>query len=265
MGVALRCRFDKASELPIPQDPTSLFVECYLQDSLPPRLLLSQTQQYFDEITLSPINAGIVELETPSGDVIQLKSGTYIDADARKVYNWAADVPIYLKAGQIWKLRASDTNGHVISATSIVMQKIVPDSIVYIARDNDTAVFCTSWQKDPPGQVNYYRLIVNQDTLSAPAKDDILFADNFRDGQQFPIRTGFSLALNRTLFVRLYSVEPTYYAFLASVSRAQRNNGNPFAQPNRLQSAIQGGYGVFTTLVYAQKSFVTSARRGKIL
>jgi hypothetical protein len=40
------------------------------------------------------------------------------------------------------------------------------------------------------------------------------------------------------------------------VSSAANANGNPFAQPAKVKSTVQGGLGVFATLVYDRKKIV---------
>jgi len=263
--MALKCKFDKATDIPIPQDPTQLFIECYLQDSLPPRLLLSRTQGYFDSVALVGVTNAKVTLTAPDGAKIALSPGIYFSLQERKAYNWGGPDPIYLKAGDKWRLDVVDTNGVAIWAESIVMPKIRIDSITYQARDNDTLAYCATWQKDPSGQTNFYRMVANQDSLSGSSLAEVTFQDNFRNGEEFPIRTGFAFGLNHKAYIRVFALEPTYYDFVQSVNQAQRNNGNPFSQPNRLKSAIHGGLGVFTSLVYDKRTFVLAKRSGKIL
>lgn len=264
-GLLSGCDFDKAVDVALPQQAPQLFVECYLRDSTEPRLALSLTQGYFDSVSIAPVFFGTVYLEAPDGHRIDLQAGIYIDDQEKKVYNWAADEIIRLKAGETWKLTCEDTTGRKITASSVVMAKIPIDSVTYEVRTNDTAAYCATWVKDPGGKTNYYRLLVNRDSISGEASTDFASLDNFRDGTEAPFRTGYVLTYKRRAFVRLYSLEPNYYAFLQSVAQAQRNNGNPFAQPNRLKATVQGGLGAFTTLVYDERSFVLEERKGKVL
>ena len=47
----------------------------------------------------------------------------------------------------------------------------------------------------------------------------------------------------------LFRINSEYYSFQQSVREAARANGNPFAQPARSHSTVEGGIGVFTVLV----------------
>jgi Domain of unknown function (DUF4249) len=262
--LASGCDFDKVASIAIPQDPPQLFVECYLEDGKPPRLLLSRTQPYFDSVSLNPVLAGTVSLLGPTG-IIPLEVGIYEDEETGKVYNWGSYDPIRLQPGDVWKLTVRDTAGHILTAQSKVMPQIPIDSVTYMARDNDSAVYLTAWLKDPAGITNYYRIVVNKDSLTGASSTTFSFQDNFRDGQEFPMRTGYVMHINNVAYVRVFSLEPSYYEFVESIEAAQRNNGNPFAQPNKLKSSITGGLGVFTTLVYDQRKFAIVGRSGRVL
>jgi hypothetical protein len=263
-GVLSSCDFDKLASIPIPQDPPQLLVECYLEDSMPPRLDLSMTQGYFDSVNIVPVYKADIVLIAPDGTEIPFEFDIYVDRERGKIYNWGAADIIRLHEGEVWKLRIQDSSGRVITAQSVVTKKIPIDSITYQMRDNDTLAYAAAWVKDVPNVVNYYRMIANVDSMNGQANSSFAFQDNFRDGQEFPMRTGYSLAWHDTVTVRVYSLEPAYYHFLNSVAQAQRNNGNPFAQPNRLKSTVSGGIGVFTTLVWDKRTFVVNQPKGKV-
>ena len=257
--------FDKPADIPFPSYTPQLFVECYLQDSLPPRLALSLTQGYFDSVTIDAVFQGTVYLEAPDGRRIDLQPGLYQDKKNNKAYNWGASDIIYLREGDTWKLSASDTKGHRLTGIAQVPARVPLDSVVYQVRDNDTSAYCVAWFKDKAAVSNYYRLVVNRDSINGTSSTDGAFQDAFRDGQEVPARSGYVFALGDTVFVRLYSLDPVYFTFLQSATQAIRNNGNPFTQPNKLKATVDGGLGVFAALVYDQRRFVASERKGKVL
>ena len=267
VGCAVACNsFDKPADIPIPQEPPQLFVECYLEDGRPPLLALSLTQSFFAPVGLVPVSNATVELTAPGGQRIALQNGIFPDMGLRKLYNWAAPgTTIRLQAGDVWQLTITDSAGRRLTAQTRVMPKVPIDSVTYAARDNDTTAYCAAWVQDPPGQANFYRIVVNADSANGGAATDYSTEDNFRNGQSAPIRTGYTVALGDTVFLRLFSIEQSYYQFLESVQAAQRNNGNPFAQPNALRSTVQGGLGVFTAMVYDERRFRIRERRGKVL
>ena len=51
-------------------------------------------------------------------------------------------------------------------------------------------------------------------------------------------------------------MDADHYSFQQSVREAIRANGNPFAQPARIRSTVQGGLGVFTVLVADRKTVI---------
>ncbi len=272
LGMLLACAlaacdsFDKPADIPIPQEPPQLFVECYIEDGRPPLLALSLTQSFFAPVGLVPVSNAEVELTAPDGRRIPLQNGVFPDLRQRKLYNWAAPgTAISLQAGDIWRLTITDTAGRRLIAQTVVMPKVPIDSVTYAARDNDTTAYCAAWINDPPGKANFYRIVVNADSANGGAATDYSTEDNFRNGQSAPIRTGYTVVVGDSVFLRLFSIEQSYYQFLESVQAAQRNNGNPFAQPNALRSTVQGGLGVFTALVYDERRFRITQRKGRVL
>ncbi|HSI89864.1 MAG TPA: DUF4249 family protein, partial [Adhaeribacter sp.] len=85
---------------------------------------------------------------------------------------------------------------------------------------------------------------------------DFFATDRLNNGENIMFGTTYRFTPGDTLFVTLYHLERSYYDFLNTVDDAQDANGNPFAQPSAVKSTVQGGLGVFTTLVYDRRQVV---------
>ena len=108
---------------------------------------------------------------------------------------------------------------------------------------------------DDPAVDNYYRIQIHRDSLNQKADVDFSLDDTFATNNEVTIGTGYNYRKEDNLYVTLYHIEKKYYDFLQSVESAANSNGNPFAQPARVKSSVQGGIGIFTTLVYDRKEF----------
>jgi hypothetical protein len=97
---------------------------------------------------------------------------------------------------------------------------------------------------------------VQRDSVNNRAEIDYAADDNLSNGQAAAFGTGYDFEKDDTVFVSLYHLEKPYYDFFNSVEAARDANGNPFAQPASVISTVQGGYGVFTNLVYDRKMII---------
>jgi hypothetical protein len=172
------------------------------------------------------------------------------DFKSSKFYNYNTPA-LPLQDGQTVQLTVADTLGRTLMGNSVVLPVVPIDSVrIVFSQDGDSSAYLTVWFTDPGNQADYYRLIVNKDSLQAPASGGGLLQDNARDGHAIAMRTGYSFKPTDKVYIRLFHLEKAYYDYLTSVSDAQGSNGNPFAQPATIKSTVTGGKGVFTVLRY---------------
>ena len=96
----------------------------------------------------------------------------------------------------------------------------------------------------------------NKDTLKLTTETDFTYAGIFSTDGVVTIGTRYAFKKKDTLFVRLFNIENQYYDYKRSVDASQSANGNPFAQPVSITSGVEGGIGVFTTLVYDKRNVI---------
>jgi len=242
------CNFEKDLDLNLDGNK-ELYVEAYLEPDQPGRLLLTTTTGYFDSLAIPLIQQATATV-TVNGTTQAFTNQTYIDRKASKVYNYLAPA-LPFQDGQTVELNVSDSLGRHLVGISLVMHEVPIDSVkVVFSQQGDSLAYLSVWFTDPPNQADYYRLIVNKDSLQAPAAGGGLLQDNSRDGKAIAMRTGYNFKPKDKVYLRLYHLEKAYYDYLTSVSDAQGSNGNPFAQPASVKSTVTGGKGVFTVLRY---------------
>jgi len=250
------CNLEREIEVKIPPYKKELVAECYLERGKPIKVFLSETDPYFDT------------LRFPTQDFAQIvvKAGTQtdtvpffpqLDFVARKYYNYATPEPGFpLDTNQVFEMIITDSLGRTLTGTTRFLPLPRLDSIQVQYQENPDESFSArtiAWIHDFPDQDNYYRIIMNEDSLNGPPAVEFTFTDQFSNGVSIPLGTGYRFKPGQVLFFRVYHIEKQYYDYLESLGDAARANGNPFAQPATVKSPMKGGgYGIFTTLNYVQ-------------
>ena len=108
----------------------------------------------------------------------------------------------------------------------------------------------------PAATADYYRLLLTNQRDINDSEGDYLITDQLFNGQTYTAPTTYRFTPGDTMTATLFHMAADYYNFQQSVRGAVSANGNPFAQPARIRSTVQGGLGVFTVLVTDQRTVV---------
>lgn len=236
----------------LPPFKKELVTECYIERDKPIKIYLSESESYFDTLKFTFINQAIVSI-SQEGKSDTIPNLPFFDFFTRKFYNYRTDIPLALDTTQVLTLEIRDTLGRTLKGTTRFLP--LPDVDTLIVRYNaekDSLAGFLVWLNDFPGQTDYYRIIMNEDSLSGLPVVDFTFTDNGLDGKRFPIGTTTRFKRGKTMIFRIYHIEQSYYDYLRSINAASRANGNPFAQPATIKSPVFGGFGIFTTLNYKE-------------
>lgn len=247
------CELEKTIDVEIPGQEPQLVAEAYLTRNEKLQVLLLETDTYFDTLRIPIINDARVILLKPDGFSDTLTPRITPDLKNRKVSNYITEFPIDSAEGN-YRLRI-EHNGRILEGVARFLPPPLVDTIeIQYNPEADSAVRFLFWIKDFPGQANYYRIMMNEDSLSGPSVLEFPFADNNLDGSLFPIGTTYRFEKDKKYHLRIFHIDQQYYAYLRALSAADRANGNPFAQPSSIRSPMAGnGYGIFSSLNYIQK------------
>jgi len=244
------CDLDKEIEVVLPPFKKELVVECYVEREMPIKVLVTETDPYFDTLRFPFVNDAEIQLKR--GLVLDsIPLSPYLDFASRKFYNY----------GQTWansdttqplELTVKSKDGRYLTGSTQFLPLPDIDTVeVRYSSENDSLAGILVWINDFQNQSNFYRVIMNLDSLTGAPAVDFTFTDNGLDGNKFPVGTSFRFEKGKTMLVRLYHVEQQYYNYLRAMEAAARANGNPFAQPATVYSPMKGGgFGIFTTLNY---------------
>jgi hypothetical protein len=282
---ATGCNLENEATVIPPAYTNELVVECYLEAGVVPRLTVTESGSYLpttpgtgqpsialpnsttptvaftlpNGTTLQlPVDV-TVNLTLPSGQVMPMRFAPGFDAATRRVYTHIGTAPLAMQPGQRFALDVRDTRSHHVTGTAGVPTFIPIDSVRYgfngLSGDDREANFVTRWT-DPGATTDYYRLLLT--TLREPtdSEGDYLINDRLFNGQSYTFPTTYRLTPGDTLTATLFHIEPEYFDFQQSVRGAISANGNPFGQPARIRSTVQGGLGVFAVLVADRRTLI---------
>jgi hypothetical protein len=274
---AAGCNLQNDIDVVLPPYTPELVVECYLEAGKVPRLTVVESGAYLPTdagtgqptITLPTAanpNLGLglpngitiqlpvdvtVRLTLPNGQVVPLQFLPGIDPATRKVFTHIGTAPLAMQPGESFTLEVRDTRGRRVTGTARVPTFIPIDSVRYgfngLSGGDRKANFITRWS-DPAATANFYYLLLNNSRELNDDVGDYLLSDQLFNGQTYTALTTYRFMPGDTMTATLHHMEQAHYNFQQSVLGAVSANGNPFAQPARIRSTVQGGLGVFAVL-----------------
>jgi hypothetical protein len=283
--VVAGCNLENQIEVIPPPYTSELVVECYLEAGVVPRLTVTGSGSYLpttpgtgqpgvtlpDATTPSvgfilpngttlqlPIDV-TVNLTLPSGQVMPMRFAPGFDAATRRVYTHIGTAPLAMQPGQRFALDVRDTRNHHVTGTAGVPTVVPIDSVRYSfngpSGPDQQARFVARWT-DPGATADYYRLLLTNREGPNSSVGEYLVNDQLFNGQPYTVPTTYRLTPGDTITATLYHIEPEYFNFQQSVRGAISANGNPFGQPARIRSTVQGGLGVFTVLMADRRTLI---------
>lgn len=247
--ILFSCSLEREIEVNLPVYDKQLVVEFYLERDQPVKALVTESDPYFDTLRFPFVTNAQVLLNTGTRtDTIPFSP--VIDIETRKIYNYGKPAYLTSDTSVEYSVTIRDSIGRELTGKTRFLPLPDVDSIeVRYSPDADSLVGFLVWLNDIPDQTNFYRIIMNIDSLTGSPAVEFTFTDNGLDGKRFPVGTSFRFERNHKMHIRVFHIEQAYYNYLRSMEAASRANGNPFAQPATILSPMKGqGFGIFTTL-----------------
>lgn len=279
------CRdLENTIDIKLEREASELVVECYLQDGQPFRLLLTETKHYFDPVNICPFVRNSLVVITHQGQRDTLREATYrtracnsilpfFDQDSIRFYNYGSD-KICIANSDVFLLEVWDTiNNRYISAQTHFLPVVPID--VFSRNDYNSDDWSSSIPpkttvklgcKDDLQTRNYYRFTLHKnslwqyDTVTAgslfkkvaihPLFDVELFDQGIYTNGVILQHSNYDFQHNDWAIGTIYHIDRTYYDYLLTSKAARDANLNPFLQPAKVKSNIQGGQGIFTALSF---------------
>jgi len=253
---SLSCNFDKAINVELPPHESKLAVECYLEPGQLPKLLLTETRNYFDAPEQPLINNATIRL-IYNGTSTIVPFFPIVDTSNKKVYNYSLLTPLSSDTTIVYRLEIDDTAGRKVFATAQMLPAAVIDSVYWRFRASDSMAYIVTILKvNYRAGGNYFRVLLNRNNTSSGAIRDYYADDALFPNGQVPVVSDYRYKKGDTLIVRALHIDRSYYDFLLTAQSAQRLAGNPFAQPAPVRSNIQNGFGIFTAFIPTERRYI---------
>jgi len=250
------CDLEKDIDVDLPGHASQLVVECYLEPGEPIRASVLESAGYFDEVQ-PPLVPDAEVYVTQHGKRIMLTYNPTLSRQSNRFYTHTSSEIMTGKPGDIYSIEVQDGKGRKATGFTTIIAPVPIDTIAWRFNEEGNALLLTTFA-DAPGTRNFYRYMTHRNRLQDGYDRSFTASDALTDGKRVSYGSAYDYAPGDTLIVSLFHIEEQYYNFLNSVADAKNANGNPFVQPSRIKSSVQGGVGIFTNLAYDRKTVVIS-------
>jgi Domain of unknown function (DUF4249) len=249
LGVITGCgSFTQEVEVNLPITEPRLVVESYLEPDSVFRVSVSQTVPFFGATGQVPIIQNATVTISYNDTIVPLSYSPLGNPNNRFAFGEYRSAP-----GQIvprnyntrFQLLVTEPTGkRVTGETGLIPPISGIDTLEYVYVNDVDVSLHTYWPDPNPGVENYYRIVYD---FGEP--DSVLSierSDRFRSGTSDFTFTPPNFRRAQNLTIRYMHISKAYFDFYQSIERAQRGNTNPFQEPGRIMSNVQGGIGIFT-------------------
>lgn len=242
-----------------------LVVDANIENGSVPVVVLTNSLQYFDRLSLADLSSTFVHnavVSISSGNTIWLlKEYTYSIPGGVNIYFYSID-SANLSTSSLGKFNTTyllqiESKGKRYTAFTTIpspSQKI--DTLfskpATMGLPSDVVVFVKT--ADPPGLGNYTRYFTrkNQDLYlpgeTSVASDELIDGTSFElevkpgvDRNAIPPFKTYSFRKGEVVTYKLCNIDKASYDFWNTWEFAYQSNGNPFAQPNKVKGNISNG------------------------
>lgn len=272
------CEKEITVELPV--EPPQLVVEGFIEPGLPPFVMLTRTQGYFeglDPATLAGVYVrdALVSVDRGDGPVVldQLCTAslteeqrqlfvtiTGLDPDLVALVDiciyTTANTALFGEVGRTYRLRIESGN-EVLTSTTTIPTPVPLDSLWFQRRlltaDDDSVGFLWGRIEDPVGLGNAYRWYDRRISTRSGEDDQVVygsganntFIDRYFDGGTYRFNVNGFRFPGDTVVVRFISIGETEYRFYRSYEANVASGGDLLGTPQNATSNIQGGLGIW--------------------
>lgn len=272
-------KLEQTIELEFEKEDKELVVECYLEAGKPYRLLLTETKNYFDVINICPFVRKALVIITYNGLKDTLKESSfsgggcssiipYYNTDSTRFFNYGSTQICPSDFNNDFTLEVWDTlNDRYIIATTRFIRPPVISTLQIDWNTDTTQAYCILGCPDDKNTKDYYRMTLHKNSLFTKKGNSLfkyratktyinqsMYDQDIFAGQDILQVSGYDFYKTDTVIATIYHIEQAYYDYLTTSKNAIEANINPFVEPSKITSNIEGGQGIFTFLSYDRDS-----------
>ena len=261
---------------------TSVVVEAYIENGLPPMVILSRSMDYFSKISPDILASSFIhnaEIFVSNGaKTHKLKEYGVPAGNGYTVYYYSIDSSSLPTAfvgefNTAYSLRIVSEGKEYTANTTIPALAKTVDSLWWkpaAANPDTTKVVVMSKVTDPPGFGNYIRYYTKvNDSLFFPPPASV-YDDQIVDGTTYEIEVEHGVNRNEkidfenysffmkgdTVTVKLTNIDKNTYDFWRTMEFSYASIGNPFSSPTKVLSNVKGALGYFGGYAVQYKTLV---------
>ncbi|HEY8400116.1 MAG TPA: DUF4249 domain-containing protein [Cytophagaceae bacterium] len=247
----ISCNMERDADVVLPVYEPELVVECYLIPGEPFRLSVHESVSYFEAPHLPEVNDALVTISY-KGTTDTLEYLAFEDPVTRKYFNYFNSKLVPKDYETEFILEIKDKKGRVVRGKTKLLPIVKIHSIDFVYNSEGKG-YARTFFEDDLSTTDYYRYQVTRDTYIGDEMQDFIFTDESLQTSSVEVGGSPRIFKGDYVIVTLHHLTKEHYDFLLSISYAKDANGNPFGQPARIKSNIEGGVGIFTGLSYDRK------------
>jgi Domain of unknown function (DUF4249) len=248
----------KDYDIKLPDNKSELVVECYLENRQPMRALISESTNLLDSSTTPPIFLQALVIISHGNKKDTLRPFPFVDTLRKKVYNYGStkNVIANFTSNEKYTIDVYDAKGRHAYGTTQFIDTVRGLSFTPIF-NTEAKAYCLTKFSDNSPNADYYRLVLNKNTLYDSVDIDVLIDNSFANANnEFIYGSGYNFKMGDVINGRVFHLTYDYYLYLTTLQNARAALVNPFAVSGEVVSNIRGGLGVFAALSYTQKSVI---------
>jgi hypothetical protein len=270
----LICFFSIACEkyitVDLPQPSSKVVVDGYVEAGLPPYILLSRNQGFFE-----PINSAAINNSPETNAIILINDGLVTDTmlEVDTVINGFTVRGVYVAnplkmigvPGRKYSISIKTVKNEILTSSALLPGKVPLDSVWFKVAENQTRLgFAWARLSDPDTLGNCYRWFAKRQGKDSSfiAPIGSVFEDKFINGKTFDFAYNRGTVQNSTanedvneeagfykkgdtIVVKFCTIDRGTFDFWRDAETQIVNTGSPFAVPSNVKSNIIGGIGLF--------------------
>ncbi|MEJ8757443.1 DUF4249 domain-containing protein [Pontibacter sp. H259] len=245
---------EKEIDIELPEHKPQLVVECYLEQGRKFQATVLESSSYFDAPN-PPLVPDAEVYITYRGQRTKLNYSPGTNSRNNRFYTHTSVVRMSGKPGEVFGIEVTDGKGRKVTGYTTILPQVPIQKVEWKFNNKDKALVLTTFQDDETSQ-NFYRYMTHRNKLENGPQRTFVSDDNLTNGKSTSYGSAYDYEAGDTLILSLYHIEQQYYDFLRSTDDAKNANGNPFAQPSKVKSSVQGGIGIFTNLAFDRKNVI---------
>lgn len=248
---------DKVIDVDLPKYEPELVVEMYIEQGEPLRCLLTESLPYTDTAINKPVNDAIIIFsDGTSNDTLTYSINQSMVTG--RMFNYYHPRIISADSNKVYSLTVIGRDKKITTSTKFSERITNLDSVIVRESTSDEDSFSVGLAfTDPADKENYYRILIGKELSNFESDaSDFRISDLSFNGKRFSYYSDPDYAQNDTVTIKIYSLTKEHYEYLESSGNARRSNFNPFSQPGRIKSNIDGGLGIFTSIVYHERTII---------